>query len=124
MAKTILIVEDDSKQLTLARDILKHAGFKTLEATNGEEGVKLAKKHKPDLIFMDIMMPKMDGYTACNEIKKDKSTKAIPVVMLTALDLPLNIKLADEVGSDGYVTKPLVLNEELMDIINKFSPSS
>lgn len=76
MAKVILIVDDDPKDLVLIRDLLQLSGFKTVEATGGEQGVELAKSKKPDLILMDILMPKVDGYTACREIKTNKSTKA------------------------------------------------
>ena len=121
--KAILIVEDDPKQMRLARDLVNISGYVALEATNGEEGVELAKKWKPALILMDIMMPKMDGYTACHEIKLDKATKSIPVVMLTSLDLPLNKDLAKDVDSNGYITKPLD-RQKLTDVMHKFSITS
>ena len=120
MAKTILVVEDDPKYMRLARDLLKISGCKSIEATDGEKGIELAKKHKPALILMDIMMPKIDGYTACREIKLDEATKKIPVVMLTSLDFPLNKDLAKDVGSDGYITKPLDI-EKLNDVLQRFS---
>jgi DNA-binding response OmpR family regulator len=72
---------------------------------------------------MDIMMPKMDGYTACREIKMDKATKAIPVVMLTAMDYELNKALGKDVGADEYITKP-VNRQELLDVISRFLPTS
>ena len=121
--KVILIVEDDPKQLVLIRDLLKISGYKTIEATDGEKGVELAKKYRPAVILMDIMMPEMDGYTACREIKLDKATKAIPVVMLTSLDYPLNKDLAKDVGSDGYITKPLD-RQKLLDVMQRFSITS
>ena len=123
MAKVILIVEDEPKSLVLIRDLLKVSGYSTIEATNGEQGVELAKKHRPALILMDIMMPKMDGYTACHEIKLDKVTKAIPVVMLTSLDYELNKALGKDVGAAEYITKP-VDREELLDVISRFLPAS
>ncbi len=101
MAKVILIVEDNPKDLALIRDLLRLSGFTTVEATGGEQGVELAKTKKPDLILMDILMPKVDGYTACREIKMDKATKAIPVVMLTSLDYRLNKAL----GKMDFATK-------------------
>ena len=106
MAKAILVVEDDPKQLRLIRDLLKISGYKTIEATDGEKGVELAKRSKPALILMDIMMPKMDGYNATYIIKKDKEIKEIPVVMLTGLGFELNRKLAEMMGADGYIAKP------------------
>jgi CheY-like chemotaxis protein len=118
MAKTILIVEDEPKNMTLTRDLLKISGYQTIEAVDGAQGVEKAKASKPDLILMDIMMPKMDGYAACREIKADQSTRLIPVVMLTAVGYDLNKKLAKQMGADGYVTKPFS-RQQLMDAIDQ-----
>ena len=123
MAKVILIVEDEPKSLKLIRDLLQVSGYKTIEATDGKQGVKLAKAKKPDLILMDIMMPKMHGYSACLAIKADKATKSIPVVILTALDHELNKQLGKEMGADGYMTKP-VNRQGLLDVISRFLPTS
>ena len=123
MAKMILVVEDDPKQRVLARDLLQVSGFMVIEAPDGEKGIELAKKFQPALILMDIMMPNVDGYTACNEIKMDKATKAIPVVMLTSLDFKLNKALGKSVGADAYITKPLD-RDELLDVISKFLPNT
>jgi CheY-like chemotaxis protein len=116
MGKTILIVEDEPKNMTLTRDLLKISGYETIEARDGKEGVEKAKAAKPNLILMDIMMPKMDGYAACTEIKADQSTRHIPVVMLTAVGYDLNKKLAKQMGADGYVTKPFS-RQQLLDAI-------
>jgi CheY-like chemotaxis protein len=94
-----------------------------LEATNGEEAVDIAKGQRPDLILMDLMMPKMDGYTACSMIKADQATKAIPVIILTAVGHELNKKFAMEMGADGYITKPFNL-QDLMNAISQFLPAS
>ncbi len=123
MTKTILIVEDDPKDLVLIRDLLRLSGFTTIEATDGKQGIELARAKKPDLILMDIMMPKMDGYTACREIKMDKATRAIPVVMVTSIDYELNKELAKDVCVDEYITKP-VNRQELLDVIGRFLPTS
>ena len=117
MGKVILIVEDDPKSLTLTKDLLKISGYTTIQATDGKQGVELVKAAKPDLILMDIMMPKMDGYSACHEIKADQATRKIPVVMLSAVGYELNKKLAEQMGADGYVTKPFS-RQELIDVIN------
>ncbi|MFC2070470.1 PleD family two-component system response regulator [Chloroflexota bacterium] len=119
MPKVILVVEDDERSLRLIRDLLHVSGYKTLEATNGEIGVELAKANKPDLILMDIMMSKMDGYTACHAIKSNKDTKAIPIIMVTSLDQDLNRELGKGVGADGYITKP-VNQKELIDTLKRF----
>ncbi len=123
MTKVILIVEDEAKSLKLIRDLLQASGFRTIEATDGKQGVELAKARKPDLILMDILMPKMDGYTACNAIRTDKATKAIPVVMLTTLDHEINKELGRDMGADGYITKPFT-RQELLDVISQFLPTS
>jgi twitching motility two-component system response regulator PilG len=72
---------------------------------------------------MDIMMPNMNGYTACCAIKKDPTTKAIPIVMLSVLHYALNVKLAKEIGSDGYITKPFSL-QDLLGTVDEFLTSS
>ncbi len=113
--KTILVVDDEA---TIRRVIVGILGkeYVVLEAMDGEAAVDIAKRQKPDLILMDLMMPKMDGYTACTALKADQATKAIPVVMLTAVGNELNKKLAKEVGGDGYITKPFT-PQELLDVV-------
>ena len=116
--KKILIADDEpSIRLTVARMMDKD--YIVLEATNGEEAVDIAKGQRPDLILMDLMMPKMDGYTACSMIKADQVTKVIPVIILTAVSHELNKKFAVETGADGYITKPFTL-QELLDAVGKF----
>jgi CheY-like chemotaxis protein len=102
--------------MTLTKDILKISGYETIEAVDGRQGVEKAKSARPDLILMDIMMPKMDGYAACREIKADPATKNIPVIMLTAVGYDLNKRLAKQMGADGYVTKPFS-RQQLVDAI-------
>ena len=118
MGKVILIVEDDPRNMTLTSDMLKVSGYTTIEAKDGEQGVILARKSKPDLILMDLMMPKKDGYTACHEIKADPATKNIPVVMLTAIDNQGNKDIARIWGADDYITKPL----DMQVLVNTISP--
>ena len=89
-----------------------------LKANDGEEAINIAHSQKPNLILMDIMMPKLDGYAACSAIKADQATKGIPVVMLTGVGHELNKRLAQEVGAEGYITKPFTL-PELRDTINR-----
>lgn len=122
MARMILIVEDDPKSLKLTRDLLHISGYETIEAVNGLQGIELAQTKKPDLILMDLMMPEMDGYTACSKIKADQATKVIPVIMLTAVGHELNKKIATVWGIDGYITKPFT-REELLDAISRFLPA-
>jgi CheY-like chemotaxis protein len=113
--KKILIADDETGiRVTLGR--LLDNDYVVLEATNGEEAVEIAKGQKPDLILMDLIMPKMDGYAACSQIKADEATKGIPVVILTAVGHELNKKYATEMGAEGYITKPFNV-QELLDVI-------
>lgn len=119
--KKILIVDDEpSVRRTLRKTLSKN--YIVLEAEDGEEAVNMARKEKPALVLMDLMMPKMDGYTACHVIKTDPVTKVIRVVMLTVVDHELNVKLGREMGADGYITKPF-RSQELLDSVNSFLPS-
>jgi len=116
--KKILVVDDEKSIRNLVKRFLGQY-YTVLEAENGEVAIDIARHEKPDLILLDIMMPKLDGYSACYAIKADKVTSAIPVVMLTALNSELNHKLAQGIGADGYITKPFSV-QKLLDTINQF----
>ena len=111
----ILLAEDEPIIRQLVSSILGE-DYIILNAGNGQEAVEIAGRHHPDLILMDIMMPKLDGYTACSIIKTGEVTRGIPVVMLTGLHQELNRKLAEEMGADGYITKPFT-SQDLQDAI-------
>ena len=115
----ILVVDDEEPLLKLLRVNLTADGYRVITASNGISALTLLEEQKPDLILMDILMPNMDGYQACSMIKRDKSTRSIPVVMLTGLGYEHNKKLAEEAGADGYITKPFT-QKELLDTIGKF----
>jgi len=116
--KKILIVDDESSVRLLVSSMLGK-DYIVIGANDGEEAIDIAHRQELALILMDIMMPKVDGYNACYVIKNDPTTKKIPVVMLTAVGYELNRKLANEVGADGYITKPFTL-QELLETINRF----
>ena len=107
MEKVILIVEDDPKNLKLFRDLIQVSGYTTLEATDGKQGVELAREKKPDLILMDIQMPVMDGLEATKLLKNDDVTKDIPIVALTAYAMQGDEEKMREAGFDGYISKPI-----------------
>ena len=113
----VLVVDDDFGDLCFVRNVLKNRHV-MIEARNGKEAVYLSQSHKPDIIFMDMMMPEMDGLTALAEIKANEATKAIPIVILTGISYDLNKQLADSLGASGYMTKPFK-SQELLDIIRK-----
>ncbi len=145
MEKVILIVEDEPKNLKLIRDLLQATGYLTLEATDGVEGIELAKAHKPDLILMDIMMPVMDGFEATkairnwecglrnkieegpyseSEIRNLKSQiKKIPIIALTSHAMKGDEEKTREVGCEGYITKPIDTREFLKKVSEFLSNS-
>ena len=107
----VLIVEDNEKNMKLARDVLQAKGYKTLEAVSGEDGVKLAKQHVPDLVLMDIQLPGINGIEAFKQIRADTKTARIPVVALTASVTPTDRSAINAAGFDAFVSKPINLKE-------------
>jgi CheY-like chemotaxis protein len=121
MVDTKILIADDEAGIRLM--VLRMLGkdYTILEASDGEEAVKLTRLHKPSLVLMDILMPGKDGYSACSEIKTDPRTKSVPVVMVSAIGHKLNAKLSAEVGADGYITKPFSV-EGLLEAIARYVP--
>ncbi len=103
----ILIVEDNDKNLKLARDVLQYRGFRTLEAMTAAEGIKLAVEHQPDLVLMDIQLPDADGVSALQQLRAEAATRAIPVVAFTASVMEADRQRLDAAGFDGYLPKPI-----------------
>jgi two-component system cell cycle response regulator DivK len=110
---TVLIVEDNEKNMKLARDVLQSKGYATLEAVTGEDGVRLAKERKPDLILMDIQLPGLNGIDALGQIRADPATARIPVVAFTASVTPTDRSQINQAGFDGFLSKPINLKEFL-----------
>jgi len=107
----ILIVDDTEMNVRLARDVLRFAGFRTLEASTAWEGISLAGEHHPDLILMDIRLPDMDGTTALRHLKDDPLTAGIPVVALTSFAMKGDRDRFMAEGFDGYLEKPISVND-------------
>jgi two-component system, cell cycle response regulator DivK len=105
--KLVLIVEDNDKNLKLARDVLRFGGFRTVEATNGEDGIVLASRELPDIVLMDIQLPGMDGIAALRRLRDDERTARIPVVALTASVMKSDRERFEEAGFDGFLQKPI-----------------
>lgn len=103
----ILIVEDNEKNLKLARDVLKFHGFRTIEAVDGESAVTMSAEHLPALILMDIQLPGIDGIAAMQRIRSDERTKHIPTVALTASVMTGDRERFDQAGFDGFIAKPI-----------------
>lgn len=104
---TILIVEDNEKNMKLARDLLRFHGFDTIEATSAEDGIALARERQPRLVLMDIQLPGMDGVTALGHLRADAATAAIPVVAMTASVMKEDRERFDKAGFDGFLMKPI-----------------
>jgi two-component system cell cycle response regulator DivK len=109
--KTILIVEDNEKNMKLARDILRAKGYATLEAVNGLDGVRLALEHRPDLVLMDIQLPDINGIEAFERIRANAETAKVPVIAFTASVTTGDRSRIGDAGFDGFLGKPINLKE-------------
>lgn len=117
MAKKKILIADDEFYV---RDIVKGAleeDYSVLEASDGEEAVNIARNHKPCLIFMDILLPKLDGVSACYLLKSDANTRAIPVIMISGRTDRLDQEYTKAIGADDYLTKPF----DVQDLLGKIS---
>jgi two-component system cell cycle response regulator DivK len=115
MAK-VLIVEDNPANMTLAVFLLQSAGHTVFSATDAEAGLTLAREEQPNLILMDIQLPRMDGLEATALLKRDEATRAIPVIALTALAMKGDEERIRAAGCDGYIAKPMNYREFLETI--------
>jgi len=104
--KRVLVVEDTEDNRQIIRDLLTSAGYETIEAVNGEQGVAMAAEHRPDLILMDIQLPVLDGYEATRRIKANPALRHIPIIAVTSYALSGDEEKTREAGCDAYVAKP------------------
>jgi len=115
----VLIVDDNDRNRKLARDVLRMAGIRTLEAATAAEGIGIASEHLPDVILMDLRLPDLDGTEAARLIRADSRTARIPVVAMTALRLDSRDDWLLEAGFAGYIVKPIDI-DELPDVVRGF----
>ena len=106
--RTILVVDDEKPIIDILVYNLKKAGYNTLEATDGEMGLNIALEEKPDLILLDVMLPKIDGLTICKRVKQ---TYNVPILMISAKDEEVDKIVGLELGADDYITKPFSVRE-------------
>jgi len=118
MAATILIAEDERDIRDLVAFSLRFGGFEVVEATNGQEAVDKARQAMPDLILMDVRMPKMTGYEACKKLKSMEDVKHIPVIFLSAKGQEQEIQQGMEAGAEEYILKPFA-PEDLVNMVRK-----
>ncbi len=116
---TILIVEDNEKNMKLVRDILRHQGHTTLEAATGGEGVRLALERRPDLILMDIQLPDIDGIVALGQIREKRALDATPVLAVSASVMPDEQQKIVDSGFDAFIMKPINL-KQFQDTVQRF----
>jgi two-component system cell cycle response regulator DivK len=107
----VLVVEDNDKNLKLARDLLEVAGYRVLAAGSAEEGVRLAREQRPDLILMDVQLPGMDGFAGLKALREDAATKDMVVAAFTASVMKEDVARIQAAGFDGYIPKPIAVRE-------------
>lgn len=111
MAKRILVIEDNADNRLLITDILEAMAYEVLVAVDGEEGIAIAKAHAPDLILMDLSLPRVDGWMAATHIKQNAALAHIPVIALTAHAMVGDREKALGAGCDDYISKPIDMRE-------------
>ena len=109
--KKVLVVEDDQDNREMVIKVLKHNGYRVVEAVDGEEAIERAKTEKPDLILLDLYIPKMNGYEVTRKLKGDQGLQYIPIIALTAHAMKGDKEEALAAGFDGYITKPINVRE-------------
>ena len=118
--KKVLLVDDSSTALMLGRMILQQSpNYHCLTANNGEEAVKKAIEHRPDIVLMDVVMPVMNGFDACRQIRSQESTKDIPIVLVTTRSEPEYLETGFQSGCADYITKPID-SRELLRVLESY----
>ncbi len=117
--KKILFIEDESTLQKAFGDILTQGGYKVISALDGETGLRLAKSEKPDLILLDLVLPKIHGFEVLKKLKQDPETEEIPVIILTNLERMEDVEKAIELGAKTYLVKTRYKIEEIMEKVKK-----
>ena len=120
MSKRILIADDETDIVETLQFMLEVEGFECLTAYNGEDALNLAKREMPDLLILDVMMPKINGYKVCRLLKFDAKYKNIPILMVTARSQEEDKMIGEETGADEYITKPFEIND-VVEKVKKIS---
>jgi len=121
----ILVVDDEKDIRNLLRQVLEHAGYQVETAANGREALEMVERSLPDLMLLDIMMPELDGWEVCRQVKSKQKTKHLPVILLTVRNQPLDKIVGTEVvGADDYITKPFDLDDLLARVEQRLKAAS
>ena len=118
MKKTVLVADDESDIVETLQFMLESDGFEVLTAYDGEEALNIARRAIPDVILLDVMMPKINGYKVSRLLKFDKKFQDIPILMITARTQEEDKLIGEETGADEYITKPFEISN-VIDLINK-----
>ena len=121
--KTVLYVEDNEYNLKIVRQLLARTAYKLIEAKDGESGVETALRELPDLILMDIQLPKLSGLDATRRLRSDPKTAAIPIIVITSFALSGDDQKAKNAGASAYLAKPYS-PRQLLEMIRKFAPEN
>ncbi len=116
MAKTILVIDDTKELVEMLKTLLSVKSYKIIAAYDGEEGISKAQSEFPDLILLDVALPKYSGFTVCKKLKASVEYNKIPIIMLTAQSTDEDKFLGFQLGADAYITKPFNSNELLQKI--------
>ena len=122
-AKTILYGEDNEFNRKIVRDLLAHTSYRLVEATDGEAGVAMALQESPNLILMDIQLPKISGLDATRQLRADPRTAQVPIIAITSYALSGDDQKALDAGASAYLAKPYS-PRELLELIRKLAPES
>lgn len=120
MSKTVLLAEDEPHIVVAVSYLLKHAGFEVSTATDGQEALDKALAEAPDVLVLDLMMPKLDGYEVLRRLRADPRGEKLPVLMLTAKSQGIDRNVAFECGANAYMTKPFA-NAELTEAVRSLA---
>jgi len=106
MAKKILVVDDEAQAVKMMKMSLEADGYEVTGAYDGQEALERARKEMPDLMILDLMLPKLDGYKVCRMLKFDEKYKSMPIILFTARAQESDMRMGEDVGADAYITKP------------------
>ncbi|HOS41469.1 MAG TPA: response regulator [Spirochaetota bacterium] len=120
-APTVLIVEDNPKNRKIMADLLRHNGYRFIEAEDGQAGVEKAIAERPDLILMDIQLPRMDGYEATRRLRANDATRGIPIIVITSFAMKDEEARARAAGCDEYMTKPIDIHA-FVATVKRYAP--
>ena len=118
----ILHIDDDPTLRSLLFDMLTALGFEADSAASFNEGLERARRRKPDIIILDVMMPVKDGFTGCRELRRDPALKDVPIIMLSALDKLPDVERAFAAGASDYITKPVLMNTLKLKLAKHLPP--